>query len=403
MRALGIVCLALAFTPAVAQVAIKGRIVHTVAGPAIKDGVVLVENGKIKAIGPASSINIPSGWKTLEAAVVTPGLIDAHGTVGLSGLLNGKDQAHDQEQLEGSSPIQPELRAIDAYNPLDPLVQYLRSFGVTTVHTGHAPGETVSGGTIVVKLHGTTVEEALVRADAAVAATLGPGSLKGEKSPGTRGKQMAMLRADLLKAQEYVAKLAKAKPEEPVSRDLKLDVWAKVLKGETPLMITAQRAQDIDTALRLAQEFKLKLWLDGAAESYLLADALKQASVPVIARASMMRAVGEQANATVELPALLRSKGVFITMGSGYEGYVPKTRVILFEAALAAANGLGFDDALAMITRDAAQLLGIADRVGTLQPGKDADIALFDGDPFEYTSHCVGTLIDGKLEFEGQR
>ncbi|MFN7965368.1 MAG: amidohydrolase family protein [Acidobacteriota bacterium] len=403
MRALGIVCLALAFTPAVAQVGIKGRIVHTVAGPAIKDGVVLVENGKIKAIGPASSINIPSGWKTLEAAVVTPGLIDAHGTVGLSGLLNGKDQAHDQEQLEGSSPIQPELRAIDAYNPLDPLVPYLRSFGVTTVHTGHAPGETVSGGTIVVKLHGTTVEEALVRADAAVAATLGPGSLKGEKSPGTRGKQMAMLRADLLKAQEYVAKLAKAKPEEPVSRDLKLDVWAKVLKGETPLMITAQRAQDIDTALRLAQEFKLKLWLDGAAESYLLADALKQASVPVIARASMMRAVGEQANATVELPALLRSKGVFITMGSGYEGYVPKTRVILFEAALAAANGLGFDDALAMITRDAAQLLGIADRVGTLQPGKDADIALFDGDPFEYTSHCVGTLIDGKLEFEGQR
>ena len=146
-------------TPAVAQVAIKGRILHTVAGPAIKDGVVLVENGKIKAIGPASSINIPSGWKTLEAAVVTPGLIDAHGTVGLSGLLNGKDQAHDQEQLEGSSPIQPELRAIDAYNPLDPLVPYLRSFGVTTVHTGHAPGETVSGGTIVVKLHGTTVED----------------------------------------------------------------------------------------------------------------------------------------------------------------------------------------------------------------------------------------------------
>ncbi len=403
MRALGIVCLALAFTPAVAQVAIKERIVHTVAGPAINDGVVLVENGKIKAIGPASSINIPSGWKTLEAAVVTPGLIDAHGTVGLSGLLNGKDQAHDQEQLEGSSPIQPELRAIDAYNPLDPLVPYLRSFGVTTVHTGHAPGETVSGGTIVVKLHGTTVEEALVRADAAVAATLGPGSLKGEKSPGTRGKQMAMLRADLLKAQEYVAKLAKAKPEEPVSRDLKLDVWAKVLKGETPLMITAQRAQDIDTALRLAQEFKLELWLDGASESYLLADALKRAGVPVIARASMMRAVGEQANATVELPALLRSQGVFITMGSGYEGYVPKTRVILFEAALAAANGLGFDDALAMITRDAAQLLGIADRVGTLQPGKDADIALFDGDPFEYTSHCVGTLIDGKLEFEGHR
>jgi imidazolonepropionase-like amidohydrolase len=403
MKMLSAVCLLAAFTPALAQVAIKGSTVYTMTSAPLRDGVVLIENGKIKAVGPASSVTIPSGWKTLEAAVVTPGLIDAHGTVGLSGLLNGKDQAHDQEQLEGSSPIQPELRAIDAYNPLDPLVAYLRSFGVTTVHTGHAPGETVSGGTILVKLHGTTVEEALIRADVAVAATIGPGALKGEKSPGTRGKQMAMLRAELTKAQEYLAKQAKAKPDEPVARDLKLDVWVRVLKGELPLMITAQRAQDIDTALRLAQEFKFKLWLDGGSESYLLADALKQAGVPVIARPSMMRAVGEQANATVELPALLRSKGVSLAMGSGYESYVPKTRVILFEAALAAVNGLGPESALAMITRDAAQLLGVSDRVGTLQPGKDADIAMFDGDPFEYTTHCVGTLIDGTLEFQGQR
>jgi imidazolonepropionase-like amidohydrolase len=236
----------------------------------------------------------------------------------------------------------------------------------------------------------------------AVAASLGPASLKPDKSPGTRAKQVAMLRAELIKAQEADRKRA-AKPDDPPERDIGREVWSRVLKRELPLMITAHRAQDILGALRLAKEFGIELWLDGASEAYLVADELRQAKVPVIARPSMMRAVGEQVNATVELPQLLRAAGVPVTMGSGYENYVPKVRVILFEAAQAAAQQFGPDAALAMITRDAAQLLGLGERIGTLEVGKDADLALYDGDPFEYTTHCVATVIDGELLFEGRR
>lgn len=399
---LGVLLLALGASPATAQLAVHGAEIYTMSGAPLKDGVVLIEGGKIKAVGTADKIAIPAGWRQLRAAVVTPGLIDAHATVGLTGLLNGQDQAHDQEQLESSAPIQPDLRAIDAYNPLDPLVEYLRSFGITTVHTGHGPGETVSGGTIAVKLRGTTVEQALLDPEVALAATIGAGSLHSDgKSPGTRGKQIAMLRAELLKAQEPVKKKPAEKADEPPSRDLKLEAWRRVLNGETPLMITAHRAQDIDSALRLAREFSLKIWLDGAAEAYLLLDEIKRSGAKVIARASMMRATGEQQNATIELPAILARSGIPFTMGSGYEGYVPKTRVILFEAALAAANGLDRESALRMITADAAALLGLGSRLGSLEVGKDADLALFDGDPFEYTSHCTATVIDGVVYAEG--
>ena len=124
-----------------AQVAVRGETVHTMAGAAIKDGVVLVgKDGKIERVGPAASVRIPTGYKLLRAKVVTPGLVDAHSVVGLAGYLN---QPHDQMQLETSSAIQPELRAIDAYNARETLVEWLRIHGVTTVHTGHAPGALV--------------------------------------------------------------------------------------------------------------------------------------------------------------------------------------------------------------------------------------------------------------------
>jgi imidazolonepropionase-like amidohydrolase len=187
---------------AFAQVAVRAAKLHTM-GPAgtIDDGVVVIIDGRIAAIGKAADVPIPEGYRVLSAAVATPGLIDGHSTVGLSGLFNTR---HDSDQLERSAPIQPELRAIDAYNPNDKLVEYVRSFGITTVHTGHAPGETISGQTIIVKTVGGTVEESLVSPLGAIACTLGPWAEKdGGKSPGTRAKIIAMLRAELIKAQEY--------------------------------------------------------------------------------------------------------------------------------------------------------------------------------------------------------
>ena len=375
------------------DLAVRGDVVHTMAGDEILDGVVLVAGGKIVAVGAAADIAIPAGLEVRHAAVVTPGLIDAHSVVGLAGWLNYE---HDQDQLEPSEPIQPELRAIDSYNPREPLIEYLRGYGVTTIHTGHAPGAAISGQTMVAKTRGTTVKEATLVPEAMLAATLGDGAVRGGKeSPGTRAKAVALLRAELVAARGYLARQASATAEEPVERSLRLETLGRVLTGDLPLLVTAHRAHDILTALRLAKEFGFRLVLDGASEAYLVADEILAAKVPVIVHPTMARAVRETENLSFETPGKLRALGVPVALQSGYESYVPKTRVVLFEAGVAAANGMAFEEALALVTIDAARVLGLSDRIGSLAPGMDADLALYDGDPFEYTTHCVGVVIDG--------
>jgi imidazolonepropionase-like amidohydrolase len=378
-----------------AQLAVRGETVYTMAGAEIKDGVVLIRNGKIERVGPISQVKIPSDYKTLTARVVTPGLVDAHTVVGLAGYLN---QPHDQDQLERSAPMQPELRAIDAYNSRERLIEYLRGFGVTTIHTGHGPGALISGQTMIIKTQGDVDDaRAVLNPSAMIAATLGNAALAPQgKSPGSRSKMIAMLRGELLKAREYQTKMAGAEDKRP-GHDLHLEALARVLKGEMPLLVTAHRAGDIMSALRVAKEFNIRIVLDGAAESYLLTEQIRAANVPVILHPTMARAGGEAENLSLETAATLRRAGIPVALQSGYEGYVPKTRVILFEAAAAAANGLTFTEALASITSDAARILGVSNRVGTLEAGKDADLALFDGDPFEYTTHVTGVVIDGQI------
>jgi imidazolonepropionase-like amidohydrolase len=380
------------------SVAVRGDVVYTMAGAPIQDGIVLVRNGKIERVGRASEVSVPGGVRTLRAKVVTPGLVDAHSVVGLTGYLN---QIQDQDQLDTSAPIQPELRAIDAYDPQERLIAWVRSFGVTTVHTGHAPGALMSGETLIAKTRGRTVDEAVFVPFAMVAATFGSAARPGEdKSPGTRPKMISMLRSELIKTREYLDKKEKAEKGKEPERSLRYETLAPVLNGERPLLLNVQRANDIVTALRLADEFKLKLVLDGAAEAFLVLDRIKQAKVPVIVHPTMQRAFGETENLSFETPATLRKAGIPVALQSGYESYVPKTRVVLFEAALAYANGLSLEEALGLVTIDAARLLGIEKRVGSLEAGKDGDLALYDGDPFEYTSHCVGTVIEGQVVSE---
>jgi imidazolonepropionase-like amidohydrolase len=388
-------------SPARAQLAVRGETVYTMAGAAVRDGVVLVREGKIERVGPASSVSVPAGYKVISARVVTPGLIDARTVVGLSGHLN---QPHDQMQLERSAPIQPELRATDAYDARERLVEWLRGFGVTTVHTGHGPGALVSGQTMIVKTFGDNVDEAMVTPSAMVAATLGDGArAEGGRAPGTVSKMFAMLRAELLKAQEYERKQASAKEDQKPARDLRLEALARVLRRETPLLVTVHRAHHIVSALKLAKEFNLRLVLDGAAESYLVTEQIKAANVPVIVHPTMYRAGGETENLSMETASALRKAGIPFALQSGFEGYVPKTRVVLFEAAVAAANGLTFDEALAAVTIDAARLLGVEKRVGSIEAGKDADLALFDGDPFEYTTHATAVVVNGRVVSEEAR
>ena len=374
-----------------AQLAVKGETVWTMAGEPITNGVVLINNGKIEKVGAAASISIPANYRVLSAKVVTPGLIDAHTVIGLNGYLN---QPHDQMALDGSSPIQPELRAFDAYDAREKLIEWVRSFGVTTLHTGHQPSALVSGQTMIVKTVGNEVEDALVMPTAMIAVTLGDSGIAGQgKAPGTRAKQIAMLRAELTKAQTYGTK-----PDSP--RELKAEMWKKVLNREIPLLVTAHRAQDIMNILRLAKEFNLKIVLDGVSEAQLVMNEIKASGFPVIIHPTMARPGGETESLSMETAAKLKAAGIPVALQSGYEGYVPKTRIVLFEAAMAAANGLSMRDALATITIDAAGILGIDARVGSLVAGKDADMAMYDGDPFEFTTHCTGTIVNGQVASE---
>ena len=386
-----------------AQVAVRGETVHTMAGAPIRDGIVVIgRNGKIEAVGPASQVNVPSGYRTLTAKVVTPGFVDAHTVVGLAGALN---QPHDQDQLETSSPIQPHLRAFDAYNARETLVEYVRSMGVTTMHTGHGPGALVSGQTMVVKTRGDDIASVVIDSVAMIAMTLGPDVTRNfsPRSPGSRAKGIAMLRAEFVKAQDYAKKRKAATADKPVTRDLAQETLAEVLDGSVPAMITAHTVTEILAALRLQQEFGFKLVLDGAAEAPLVIPQIKAANVPVILHAAMVRPNGSARSASLETAKKLRDAGIPVALQSGFEGYVPKTRVVLFEAALLAANGLTPEQALSTITIDAARVIGMDQRVGSLERGKDGDVVLFDGDPLEYTTHVCGVLIEGQQVSTGCR
>lgn len=439
-RPLAAALLACSAPLAAQDIAVRAERLHTMAGPAIQDGVVLVRGGKIVAVGPAASVRIPEGVETLTAKVVTPGLVDAHSVVGLSGYMN---QPHDQDQLDKGAPVQPHLRAVDGYNPEEELVGWLRSLGVTTVHTGHGPGALVSGQTMVAKTWGRTADAAAIVPRAMIAANLGPGALDAAKGPGTRPRQMALLRAALLatrtaKADKASGRTAGGEGESRSGRDneenaaetakpddlpadtgkregqvrpatkaereneekaekLETQVWRAVLARQVPLLVTANRAQDIMSALRLKKEFGIDLVIDGGAESYLLLDELRQAGVTVILHPTMQRHYGDLENASFTTAAKLRAAGIPFALQSGFEEYVPKTRVVLWEAGFAAAHGLAPEDALRAVTIDAARAIGVADRLGSLEPGKDGDLALFDGDPLEYTSHVTGVVIDGRI------
>lgn len=390
-------CLLLSGTQLNAQTyAVKAETVYTVSGDPISDGVIIVRDGKITEVGPAAGIRIPDGVEVTEAKVATPGFIDERSVVGLAGALNVPGS--DQDQLERSNPFQPELRAIDAYNAREHLVIWLSELGITTIHTGHGPGAIASGQTMIAKTTGGTLDEALVDSVTMVAFTLGTSVTGNYASVGSRSKTVSMLRSEFIKAREYLNKVEAAGDDasKMPGRDLKLEIMAKVLNGEVKALITAHKVTEIMTALRLYQEFGFDMVLDGAAEAYLIIDEIKKAGVPVFIHPTMVRTGGETQNASWTTAAKLHEAGIPFAFQAGFEGYVPKTRIVHFEAAIAIANGLPYDAGLYAITLGSAKLLGIDNRVGSIEPGKDADIALFNGDPFEYITNTIGVMINGE-------
>ncbi|MGB8597315.1 MAG: amidohydrolase family protein [Candidatus Sulfotelmatobacter sp.] len=374
-------------------------------------GVILIENGKITAVHMGS--NVPAGYTVMHAVYVTPGLIDAKTTAGISGAYN---IPADQDQDEQSEPNTADVRALDSFNPREMLLEYINTYGITTIQA--APGITnpIAGQagifkTVGPKTVGPTVDQLAVKPVSAIVFNLGESPKefygKKDKAPTTRMMTAAIIREGLLNAQAYQKKWAdwnaseKKDPTKQPSRDLKLEAIGLALRGDVPAIFNAYRADDIDTAIRLAQEFKLKLILSSVTEGYLETQVIKQSGAAALVGPTLQRLESiETSNASLEDAAILAQAGIAVALMTGFENYVPKNRVLLFEAGVAAGNGLGFEGALRASTIDAAKILGIADRVGSLEAGKDADVVLYDGDPFEYTSHVTAVVVNGKLSYQ---
>ncbi len=455
--------LALSAGAADAQVAVRGETVYTMAGAPIRDGVVLIgADGKIERVGPASEVQVPAGYRTLTGRVVTPGLVDAHSVVGLAGAANQPHDQDQLDRNEVIAPELRAIDAYNAREMLVSWLRDYGVTTVHTGHGPGAlvSGQTMvvktRGDDVGEALVDTTTMLAMTlgpsvtgnfrnagtrsRGVAVLRAELlkareydrrrggtggsprssggngngnGDGDGDGEGGPtiadGDRAAAAASPRtADRATNEPRAAGGGNANrggrgggsSEGGGARDLGLEMLARLLNREMPALITAHRVPEILAALRLQEEFGFDLVLDGAAESYLVMDEIRRAGVPVILHPTMVRLGGETAGATLETARRLREAGITVALQSGFEGYVPKTRLVLFEAAIAAANGLPMEDALRTITIDAARIIGQDRRVGSLERGKDGDVVVFDGDPFEYTSHVCAVVIEGQVVSE---
>ncbi len=377
-------------------VVFAGRI-HPVSGPAIVDGVIHIEDGKIRHIGPRKDFRVPANTPVLRAREVTPGLIDAHSVVGLSGKHN---VAADQDQDEMSDPNQADLRVLDSFNPHEPLLQLLCENGVTVVHAMPGRNNVIAGQSGIFRTYGRTAEQMAIRFPAALLVNLG--EIPKQSYPGkisTRMGTAGLVRNAFSQAKNYSEKRRTVKDEEKrPPRNLKHEALEPVLEGKLPVYFFAHRADDLGTALRLAAEFKLKAVLDHATEGYLLADRIAEEKLPVVVHPAMQSGSSmETFNTHLGNAAFLADKKIPIALGTGFEGYVPKTRVLRHEAAMAMVNGLGHEQALRSITLESARLLGIEERFGSIEVGKVGDLVLYDGDPFEHATHVTYTIMDGRV------
>ena len=379
---------------------IQNGVVHPMDGPVIPNGYVLLEGNKIKAVGSMDAV--PQGWAgpVLDAAGghILPGFVDAHCHLGMCGDGLGFEAEDDNESTD---PCTPHLRALDGLNPLDRCFREAREAGVTTVLTGPGSGNPINGQGLAVKTVGRWAEEMVVREPASLKLALGenPKSVYHERkeTPMTRMGTAALIRAQFSQALEYMDKQNKADAEEdtdPPDYDPKLEALLPVLKGEVPVHIHAHRADDIATAVRLAREFGLKLVVVHGTEGHLLPELLAQAHVPVITGPILTdRSKPELANSTIETPARLAAAGVEIAICTDHP--VTPIQYLPLCAAMAVRGGLDPEEALKAITLNGARLAGVDRRVGSLTPGKDADVVVTDRHPLDWLGRVTAVFIGG--------
>lgn len=385
---------------------IKNGYIKTMDGKDIENGIIIIEDGKIKAIG--DNLVIPEGAEVIDVNgyMVTPGLIDAHCHIGMweEGIgFEGEDGNEDTE------PITPQLRAIDAINPMDQGFQDAIEGGVTSAVTGPGSANVIGGTFLAMKTFGKRVDDMVIKDPVAMKVAFGenPKRVYDEqhKSPVTRMAIAALLRETLYEAKQYKDDLDEAKedPEKKPDFDLKLEALLPVMRKEIPLKAHAHRADDIFTALRIAKEFDLDITLDHCTEGHLIADELKaEGKYCLIGPSIGSRVKYELKNKSFETPKILFDAGIKIAIITD-SNVIPIQHLPLC-AGMAVKAGLPEEEAWKAITINPAEIAGISHKVGSLTIGKDADLAIFKGNPLLNVDYETAmTIINGKIVYTNQK
>lgn len=379
----------------------NGRIL-TMANKEYQNGYVLIDGTKIVAVGEGTDIpkNIDCDVIDVGGNWVMPGIIDAHSHIGITEEKKGFEG---NDCNEGVMPITPYLRALDAINPMDQAFHIAIRAGITSVMVGQGSSNIVGGQFVFIKTHGRVIDDMVVLQPAAMKIAFGenPKSTFETKNmmPSTRMSIAALLREELINAKIYYESKLKAEQNgEDFEEDFEIECWIPVLKREIPMKAHVHRADDILTAIRIAKEFNLRLTLDHCTEGHFIVEAIKQSGFPAIIGPSLAsRNKIEVQNMSFKTAGILAREGIKVALTTDHP--VSRINCLPICAGLAVKEGLSMEEGLKAITINAAEICNVADRVGSLEVGKDADIAIFDGNPMHTFTNTLYTIINGEVIF----
>ena len=382
------------------MILIKNANIHTMAKDNFENGMILVHQGKIIAIG--NDVRPPENSEIIDARgkFVMPGMIDAHCHLGMWEDGMGSEGADGNEAVD---PVTPHLRAIDAINPRDICFTDAVQAGITTVATGPGSANVIGGQFAVIKTYGDRIDDMIINDCLAMKVAFGENPKRvyhaQKKSPSTRMGTAAILRENLFKAKMYIEKQNKSKenPDKIPDFDIKMEALAKVIRKEIPLKAHAHRADDILTALRIAKEFDIDITLDHCTEGHLIIDYLKEGIQKgiILGPALSNRSKVELQNLTFQTPGILSKAGLKVAIMTDHP--VIPLQYLPVCAGIAAREGMDEEEALKAITINAAEILNIDSRVGSLEIGKDADIVIYSGHPFDLRSKVEFVMVNGEI------
>jgi len=379
---------------------LRNATIHTATDRGTVTGDLLLEDGEVAAVG---DVDAPSDATELDldGAHVTPGLVDAHSHAGMAEW----GEPEDGDFNEGTSATTPHVNALDGFHPRDEELKHAFQNGVTSVSARMGSGNVIGGVIVSMKTYGTVADEMLIREDGMKAAMgENPKRFHGEakdRQPSTRPGVAATLREEFTAAEDYKRRKAAAEDEdEPFDRDIGKENLVRVLDGDLPLRVHAHRADDIRTVFRIADEFGIEnLSIEHATEGHLVAEQFVERDVPAVVGPSISSATKyELRNITFETPGILHEAGVDVAIQT--DAPVLPQKHLDVCVGLAVREGLPAEAALDAVTRTPAEILGIADRVGTLEPGTDADVAVWDGEFWRVDTRTQHVFVDGQHVFD---